>query len=76
MQRLAIPYGGPVPIRLLGAIAAGGTTAAVPSFIQTWHRDFDYLYVLGPASANPLPGRLQEVDRSARFVLYMIDRRP
>jgi hypothetical protein len=76
MQRLAIPYGGPVPMRLLGAIAAGGTTAAVPSFIQNWHRDFDYLYVLGPALANPLPGRLQEVDRSARFVLYKIDRRP
>ncbi|WP_371423145.1 hypothetical protein [Tardiphaga sp.] len=76
MQRLAIPYGGPVPIRLLSAVAAGRTATDFPPFIQTWHRDFDYLYVLGPASANPLPDRLQEVDRSARFVLYKIHRQP
>jgi hypothetical protein len=76
VQRLAIPYGGPVPMRLLSAIATGNAPDGAPSFIQTWHRDFDYLYVLGPASANPLPDRLQEVDRSARFVLYKIDRRP
>jgi hypothetical protein len=76
IQRLAIPYGGPVPMRLLSAIAGGNSTAAIPPFIQTWHHDFDYLYVLGPASANPLPDRLQEVHRSARFVLYKIDRQP
>ncbi|MES2029824.1 MAG: hypothetical protein V4477_11675 [Pseudomonadota bacterium] len=76
MQRLAIPYGGPVPIRLLSAVAAGGAATDFPSFIQSWHRDFDYLYVLGPASANPLPDRLQEMDRSARFVLYKIHRQP
>jgi hypothetical protein len=76
MQRLAIPYGGLVPMRLLSAIATGGITGAIPSSIQTWHRDFDYLYVLSPTSANPLPDRLHELDRSARFVLYKIDRRP
>jgi hypothetical protein len=76
VQRLAIPYGGPVPMRLLSTIATGSAPAGAPSFVQTWHRDFDYLYVLGPAVRNPLPDRLREVDRSARFVLYRINRQP
>jgi len=32
--------------------------------------------VLGPSAANPLPNLLEEVDRSARFVLYKIRRTP
>ena len=76
VRRLAIPYGGPVPIRVLAAIAAGRTLSDIPPFIRTWHRDYDYLYVLGPRVANPLPDLLEELDASARFVLYKIRRTP
>jgi hypothetical protein len=76
VQRLAIPYGGPMPIRVLTAIAADQTPSDVPPFIRTWYRDYDYLYVLGPRVVNPLPNLLEELDRSARFVLYKIRRTP
>jgi hypothetical protein len=76
VQRLAIPEGGPVPMRVLAAIAAGRTSPDIPSFIRTWTQDYDYLYLLGPQGANPLPERLEELDRSARFVLYKIRRAP
>jgi hypothetical protein len=76
VHRLAIPYGGPMPIRVLTAIAAGQTPPDVPPFIRTWYRDYDYLYVLGPRVVNPLPNLLEELDRSARFVLYKIRRTP
>jgi hypothetical protein len=76
VQRLAIPYGGPMPIRVLTAIAAGQTPSDIPPFIRTWYRDYDYLYVLGPHVANPLPNLLEELDSSTRFVLYKIRRAP
>lgn len=76
VRRLAIPIGGPMPIRVLAAIAAGQTPSGVPPFVRTWHRDYDYLYVLGPHVTNPLPDLLEELDRSARFVLYKIRRAP
>ncbi|SDT26821.1 hypothetical protein [Bradyrhizobium canariense] len=76
VRRLAIPYGGPIPIRLLAAIAAGQTVSDIPPFIRTWYRDYDYLYVLGPRVVNPLPNLLEELDSSARFVLYKIHRAP
>jgi hypothetical protein len=76
VQRLAIPYGGPMPMRVLTAIATGWTSPDLPSFIRTWHRDYDYLYVVGPHAVNPLPDILEEVDSSARFVLYKIRRTP
>jgi hypothetical protein len=74
LQRLAIPYGGPMPMRVLAAVAAGQPPFDVPPFIRTWYRDYDYLYVLGPHVANPLPDRLEELDRSALFALYKIRR--
>jgi hypothetical protein len=76
MQRLDIPYGGPVPIAILAAIAAGKTPVGTPAFIRSWDRDFDYLYMLGPQRANPMPALLQEVARERRFILYKIIRRP
>jgi hypothetical protein len=76
VEHLAIPHGGPVPVVILAAIAAGKTSADTPSYIQTWYRDYDYLYVLGPHIPNPMPIVLQELDRSARFVLYKIHRKP
>jgi hypothetical protein len=74
--RLAIPEGGPVPMNVLTALAAGRTSPDVPPFIRDWTRDYDYLYLLGPQGENPLPDRLEELDRSARFILYKIRRAP
>ena len=74
LRRLAIPYGGPMPIRVLTSVVAGQPPSDVPAFISTWYRDYDYLYVLGPHAANPLPDLLEELDRSARTVLYKIRR--
>lgn len=75
VRRLAIPYGGPVPLEVLTAIAASQPPAGVPPFIRTWPQDYDYLYVLGPRTANPLPDLLEALDTSERFVLYKIRRR-
>jgi hypothetical protein len=74
VQRLAIPHGGPVPLTILTAIAAGKTAPAVPAFVASWQRDYDYLYLLGPRIDNPLPDRLTELTSSARFTLYRINR--
>jgi hypothetical protein len=76
VRRLAIPYGGPMPMHVLTAIAAGQAPSDIPPFIRTWYRDYDYLYVLGPRVENPLPDLLEELDGSARFVLYKIRRAP
>jgi len=74
VRRLDMPSGGLIPMRLLTAIAVRQTPPETPSFIRTWYQDYDYLYVLRPSGANPLPDLLEEVGRSARFVLYKIKR--
>lgn len=76
MRRLDIPHGGPVPMPVLVAIAAGKTADSVPLYLRNWARDFDYLYVLEPQGSNPIPALLEERDRSSRFVLYKIRRGP
>lgn len=77
VRRLVISNGGLVPIRRLSAIATGETAASDDTgVVRTWYRDFDYLYLVGPAIANPLPELLKELDRSGRFVLYKIRRKP
>ncbi len=76
VRRLASSFGGPPPIGLLSAIAAGETSPDVPPFIRDWYRDFAYLYVLGPRGANPMPKLLEELDGSERFILYRIHRTP
>jgi hypothetical protein len=76
IRRLAIPYGGPIPVRGLVAIAAGQMPLETPPFVRTWYRDYDYLYLLGPRVPNPMPELLEELDRSSRFVLYKIHRAP
>ncbi|HEY6024863.1 MAG TPA: hypothetical protein VIV34_11900 [Pseudolabrys sp.] len=75
-ERLDDGAAGPVPLFILTAIAAGKTSDALPVYLRSWHRDFDYLYLLGPHVDNPLPGLLEELDVSRRFVLYKIRRVP
>ena len=65
-----------LPLLVLTLIATGQTPSDIPPFIRSWYRDYDYLYVLGPPVVNPLPNLLDELDRSARFVLYKIRRTP
>ena len=69
---LAVPYGGPVPGRLLSAIAEGHVPAGTPSFIRSWSEDFDYLCLVGDGDSNPLPNLLTRVAGSRRFTLYRI----
>ena len=73
-MRIRIVEVGRVCRRCLAAVVAGQPPSEVPAFISTWQRDYDYLYVVGRHVANPLPDLLEELDRSARFVLYKIRR--
>jgi hypothetical protein len=71
-RHLAIAQGGPAPIALLKLLPNGHVDAGAPGFLRNWHRDFDYLYLLGPRIANPMPGLLDEVANANRFILYRI----
>lgn len=71
-RRLAVPYGGPVPGRLLAAIAGGQALAGTPSFVKSWTHDFDYLCLVGEGASNPLPTLLSRVAGGQRFTLYRI----
>lgn len=72
MRHLAVPHGGPVPMSILSAIAAGKIADIVPQYLRRWTSDFQYLYVLGAPAANPMPELLEELTRSSRFALYKI----
>ena len=74
VQHLAVPSAGPVPLAVLTAIAAGKTAPGIPKFVRSWTRDYDYLYLLGPPVANPMPELLDVLATSRRFVLYRIRR--
>ena len=74
VQHLAVPSAGPVPLAVLTAIAAGKTASEIPKFVRSWTRDYDYLYLLGPPVANPMPELLDVLATSRRFVLYRIRR--
>jgi hypothetical protein len=77
LKRLVAPQGGPVPITVLKYTAAcGALPDTVPQYVQNWPRDFDYLYIVGPRVANPLPGLLEEMSAGQRFVLYRIKKYP
>ncbi len=75
-ERIDDGAAGPVPLFILTAIASGKTSDALPVYIRSWPRDFDYLYLLGPHVDNPLPNLLEELVVSRRFVLYKIRRAP
>jgi hypothetical protein len=72
VARLDVPYAGPAPMALLAAIAAGNTPPGTPLFVRAWPDDYDYLYVLGPHTANAVPVVLEEAASGRRFVLYRI----
>jgi hypothetical protein len=70
-RHLQVSYGGIAPIAVLKAIAENAAPE-VPAFVRAWPRDFDYLYVIGPARPNPMPSLLEELDAGQRFVLYRV----
>ena len=53
---------------------AFGVHKDVPVYLQSWLSKYDYLYVLGPPTPNPMSLSLHEVGSGPRFVLYQIDR--
>jgi hypothetical protein len=75
-RRLAVHYGSMAPAKLLRQIADHGPPAGTPRFLETWPRDFDYLYLVGPSTQNPMPDLLEPVLTAHRFALYRIQKRP
>lgn len=73
-RRLAVHYGSLAPAKFLKYIAERGAPPGTPLFIQTWQRDFNYLYLVGPPIENPMPDRLELVLAARRFVLYRIQK--
>jgi hypothetical protein len=71
-SRLYVPYSGPAPVSILKRIAEGPMPADVPRFVRTWHRDYDYLYVVGAPGPNPIPALLEPMDSGRRFALYRV----
>jgi hypothetical protein len=71
-QRLDVPYGNILPAMLLKEIAEHGAPPGTPRFVQTWQKDFEYLYLVGPSIPNPMPDRLELVLAASRFVLYRV----
>jgi hypothetical protein len=60
------------PVSLLENIAEGYISDGDPSYLKTWAADYDYLYLSGPHTPNPLPGLLTEMMTASRFTLYEI----
>jgi hypothetical protein len=71
-RRLEFPERGFLPVKFLKYIVERGAPAGTPSFVQNWWRDFDYLYLIGPAIPNPMPDRLEFVLGAPRFALYRV----
>ena len=62
----------PVSLSMLTALADGTDDARVPRFLRHWTSEFDYLYLVGPRIANPLPGRIEELTGGKLFTMYRI----
>ncbi len=60
------------PVSLLKTIAEGRIGDGDPAYLKTWAADYDYLYLSGPHTPNPLPGLLTEMMAASRFTLYKI----
>jgi hypothetical protein len=62
----------PVSLSMLVALATGTDDPRVPRFLRHWTSEFDYLYLVGPRIANPLPGRIEELTGGKLFTMYRI----
>jgi hypothetical protein len=62
----------PVSLSILAAVATGTDDLRVPRFLRHWTSEFDYLYLVGPRIANPLPGRIEELTGGKLFTMYRI----
>jgi hypothetical protein len=62
----------PIDIPTLIATAQGEPPPQGLEFIERWPEHYQYLYMLGPRVANPLPEILREIAAGERFVLYRI----
>jgi hypothetical protein len=65
-------YFQPVPLPILVALATGTDDPRVPRFLRHWTSEFDYLYLVGPHIANPLPGRIEKLTGGKLFTMYRI----
>jgi hypothetical protein len=61
-----------VSVSFLRKIADGHIDDNDPPYLRTWVADYDYLYLTGPHTPNPLPDLLTETTTAARFTLYKI----
>ena len=66
-----IIYYSPVPVEMLRQ-ALTTPHERLPRFVRYWAREFDFLYVVGPRIANPMPDVLEPVAAGERFVMYRI----
>jgi hypothetical protein len=64
----------PIPFQLLRRAANDSDIHNLPSFVQCWTQDYDYLYLVGQVEQNPMPSRLVPLIESGRFALYRIQR--
>lgn len=65
-------YFEPMPFPILVSLATGTDDPRVPRFLHHWTSEFDYLYLVGPRIANPLPGRIEELSGGKLFTMYRI----
>jgi hypothetical protein len=61
----------PPSLATLRALANGDDVEA-PRYLRHWTRDFQYVYLVGAHTENPIPGLLDELARYRRFTLYAV----
>jgi hypothetical protein len=63
----------PTPLNLLVSGVKGNLAAAPDAkFLNNWQHEFEFVYLLGPSHANPLPDFLSELVRGRHFALYKV----
>jgi hypothetical protein len=67
-----IIYYSPVPLPVLASAASGTDDTRLPRFLHHWTKEFDYLYLVGPRIANPLPSQIEELAGGELFTMYRI----
>jgi hypothetical protein len=61
-----------IPVWGLQATTVEPSPSGTPTFLRNWPQRFDYLYILGPRTSNPLPHLLTEITAGRRFTLYHV----